>query len=153
MKKSSLAVRARQNLDRRFAEIPSAVSFAPPVRGWIKAIREALGMTTAQLATRMKLAQPTIVAMEKSEASGTIQLATLKRVAKTLDCTLVYALIPNQPLETIVRDQARNVARRRLKSVDHTMLLENQQSTAADLEAQIDAYVRDMNPRTLWDVS
>jgi predicted DNA-binding mobile mystery protein A len=152
MNKSQLAVRARQNLDRRFAEMPTAASFAPPIRGWIKAIREALGMTSAQLAERMKVSQPTIAGIEQSEAKGKIQLATLKRVAKTLDCTLVYALIPNQPLETMVQDQARKVARRRLHSVDHTMLLENQQSKAADLETQIDAYVRDMNPRTLWDV-
>jgi predicted DNA-binding mobile mystery protein A len=153
MKKSQLAVRARQNLDRRFAEMPPAAFFAPPVRGWIKAIREALGMTSAQLAKRMKVSQPTIVAMEQSEAKGKAQLATLKRVAKALDCTLIYALVPNQPLEIMVQQQAREVARRQLQSVDHTMLLENQQTKPADIEAQIDAYVRDMHPRTLWDVA
>jgi predicted DNA-binding mobile mystery protein A len=153
MKKSQLAVRARHGLDRRFAELPPSASFAPPVRGWIKAIREALGMTTAQLAKRMTLTQPTIVAMERSEVEEKIQLATLKRVAVALDCKLVYALVPNQPLETMVQDQARKVARRRLRSTDHTMLLENQQTKPADLEAQIDAYVQDVNPRTLWDVA
>ncbi len=152
MRKTSLAVRARQALDRRFAQMPPTTSSSPPVRGWIKAIREALGMTTVQLAKRLKVSQPTVVAMEQSEVKGTIQLATLRRVAKTLDCTLVYALVPNQPLETTVQDQAREVARCRLRSVDHTMLLENQQAKPADLEAQIDAYVRDMNPRTLWDI-
>lgn len=151
MDKASQAARARQNLDRRFAEMPSAVSFAPPVRGWIKAIREALGMTTAQLAARLSVSQPTVVAMEQSEAKGTIQLATLKRVATALDCTLVYALVPNQPLETTLRDRARTVARRRLHAVDHTMLLEDQQAKPANLEAQIDDYVRGMNLRTLWD--
>jgi len=153
MKKSQLSVRARQNLDRRFAAMPASASFTPPVRGWIKAIREALGMTSAQLAERMELSQPTITAMEQSEAKGKIQLETLKRVAKALDCTLVYALVPNRPLETIVQNQARKVARRRLLAVDHTMLLENQQTNPADLEAQIDSYVRDMNSRTLWDVA
>jgi len=152
MKKTQLALRARQSLDRRFAEMPLSTSFAPPVRGWIKAIREALGMTTAQLAKRMEVSQPTVVAMEQSEAKGKIQLATLRRVARTLDCTLVYALVPNQPLETMVQDQARKVARRRLQSVSHTMLLENQQLSPEDLDAQIEAYLRDINIRTLWDV-
>jgi predicted DNA-binding mobile mystery protein A len=153
MKKSQLAIRARQNLDRRFAGMPAAASFAPPVRGWIKAVREALGMTSAQLANRLRVSQPTVVAMEQSEAKGTIQLATLRRVAKTLDCALVYALVPNRSLEAMVRDQAREVARRRLQSVDHTMFLENQQVNPADLEAQIDAFVRDMPTRTLWDAT
>ena len=152
MKKTQLALRARQSLDRRFAEMPLATSFAPPVRGWIRAIREALGMTSAQLAQRMKIGQSTVVGLEQSEMRGKIQLATLRRVAEALDCTLVYALVPNQPLEKIVQDQAREVARRRLQSVSHTMLLENQQLSTEDLDAQVEAYLRDINPRTLWDV-
>jgi hypothetical protein len=32
---------------------------------------------------------------------GTIQLATLRRVAEALDCELVYALVPNKPLDAI----------------------------------------------------
>ena len=42
----------------------------PPVRGWIKAIREALGMSTAQLAKRLGVKQPSVVALERSEAKG-----------------------------------------------------------------------------------
>ena len=83
----------------------SADQYAPPVRGWIKAIREALGMTTAQLAKRLGVRQPSVVALEQSEARGTIELATLRRVAEALDCTLVYALIPNKPLEATIREQ------------------------------------------------
>jgi predicted DNA-binding mobile mystery protein A len=151
MKKAQLAARGRQALDSRFTEIRPVARFAPPVRGWIKAIREALGMTSAQLAKRLKVTQPAIAMFERSEAQGKIQLATLRRVAEALDCTLVYALVPNKPLETMVQEQARKVARRRLQSVEHTMLLENQQTKSADLEAQIDAYVRDVDLRTLWD--
>src|SRR5208282_6816206 len=100
--------------------------FKPPVRGWIKAIREALGMSSAQLAKRLKIKQPTVAAMEQSEMKGTIQLATLRRVAEAMNCTLVYALVPNDSLETIVREQARKAARRQLQAVEHSMLLEDQ---------------------------
>jgi predicted DNA-binding mobile mystery protein A len=151
MKKSQLAARARQSLDSRFETIPPAATLTPPIRGWIRAIREALGMTSAQLAKRLKVSQPAIATIEQSEAKGTIQLATLRRVAAAMNCTLAYTLVPNKSLETTVRDQARKVARRRLQSVDHTMLLENQQSKSSALEAQIDAYVRDMDLRALWD--
>jgi len=121
------------------------------VRGWIKAIREALGMSSAQLARRLKIKQPSVVDIEQSELKGTIRLATLRRVAEALNCTLVYALVPNEPLEKIVREQARRVMRRRLQLIEHSMLLENQGVPVKDFEAHIDALVRDINPRILWD--
>ena len=127
--------------------------FAPPVRGWIKAIREALGMSSAQLAHRLGIKQPSIVDIEQSEVKGTIQLATLRRVAEALDCSLVYALVPNKPLGTMVRDRARVVARRHLEPIEHSMLLENQKVSTKDFEARLDELVRDINPRTLWDES
>jgi predicted DNA-binding mobile mystery protein A len=81
-------------------------------------------MTTAQLAKRLGMKQPSVVAIEQSEAKGTIELATLRRVAEALDCTLVYALVPNKPLEAAVRDRARAFLRQRRGPVEHSMLLE-----------------------------
>src|ERR1017187_1256120 len=132
MKKSNLAAQSRAHLDQRFHELGPATRYTPPVRGWIKAIREALGMSTAQLAKRLGVKQPSVVALEQSEAKGTMELATLRRVADALDCTLVYALVPNKPLEATVRDRARTFARRRLQPVEHSMLLEDQKVTAKD---------------------
>src|ERR1700690_4162888 len=109
MKKARLAAQSRSQLDKRFRELGSAKRYTPPVRGWIKALREALGMSTAQLARRLGIRQPSLVALEQSEAKGTIELATLRRVAEALDCTLVYALVPSKPLETTLRDRARSV--------------------------------------------
>jgi predicted DNA-binding mobile mystery protein A len=151
MKNSRIATQSRQNLEARFEGMRPVTRFETPVRGWIKAIREALGMSSAQLAKRLKIKQPTVVAMEQSELKGTIQLATLRRIAEAMNCTLVYALVPNVPLEAIVREQARKVARRRLQSVEHSMLLEDQSVAAKDSDAHIDALARDMNPRALWD--
>src|SRR5205814_3836994 len=102
MDKARLAAQSRSHLDERFKELGAVRLYAAPVRGWIKAVRESLGMTTAQLAKRLKVKQPTVVKMEQSEAKGTIELATLRRVAEALDCTLVYAFVPNKPLETMV---------------------------------------------------
>lgn len=151
MKKPRLAALSRLNLDSRFKQMPPAAMFTPPVRGWIKAIREALGMSSAQLAKRLKVRQPSVASIEQSEARGTIQLATLRRVAEALDCTLVYALVPNKPLDTMVRERARKVGLQRLRSVEHTMSLENQAVAAKDFEPQLDAFIRDLNPRALWD--
>jgi predicted DNA-binding mobile mystery protein A len=151
MKKARLATQSRSQLDERFREMGPAGRYAAPVRGWIKAIREALGMSTAQLAKRLGIKQPSLVELEKSEARGTIELATLRRVAEALDCTLVYALVPNKPLESTVRDRARAFARRRRGPVEHSMLLEDQKVTAKNAEAGLDEIVRETNPRLFWD--
>ena len=144
-------MQSRSRLDERFREIGPASRLAPPVRGWIKAIREALGMSSAQLAKRLGVRQPSVVALEQSEAKSTIELATLRRVAEALDCTLVYALVPNKPLEGTVRDRARALARRRLAPVEHSMRLEDQAVGAKDSEAQLDEFARTINPSRLWD--
>jgi len=151
MKKPKLAARSRSQLDRRFKQIGPSSRFTMPVRGWIKAIRAGLGMSSQQLAKRLGVKQPSVVAMEQSEAKGTIELATLRRVAEALDCTLVYALVPNKPLETTVRDRARILLRRRRAPVEHSMLLEDQAVSAKDSEARLDEFVRETNPSRLWD--
>jgi predicted DNA-binding mobile mystery protein A len=151
MKKSSRAAQSRSLLDGRFKALEPVARYSPPVRGWIQAVREALGMTTAQLAKRLHVKQPSVVAIEQSEAKGTIELATLRRVAEALDCTLIYALVPNRPLEAAVRARARAFLRRRRAPVEHTMLLEDQQVEEKDSEARLDEIVRETNPRLFWD--
>ncbi len=76
--------------------------FARPSRGWLKAIREALGMTTAQLGQRLGVVQSRVVAIEQAEAKGTVTLNSLEKAAQALDCRLVYALVPRQSLEDAV---------------------------------------------------
>jgi predicted DNA-binding mobile mystery protein A len=90
-------------------------------------------MTAAQLAERMGVSQPRIIALEHAEAEGAVTLKSLKRAAEALNCRLVYAFVPNAPLEQVVRDRARVVASERLADVEHGMRLENQ---ATSREAQ-----------------
>ena len=151
MKRATLAAQSRSHLDERFKSLEPVSRYTPPARGWIKAIREALGMTTAQLATRLGVKQPSVVALEQSEARGTIELATLRRVAAAFDCTVIYSLVPNKPLAAIVRDKARTFALRRRGPVEHTMLLEDQTVEDKDADPRLDEIVRDINPRLFWD--
>ncbi len=151
MRLRKVAVKSRSRLDERFDEMGASRRFAPPVRGWIRAIRDGLGMTTAQLGKRLGVSQPSVTALEQSEAKGTIALATLRRVAAALDCTVVYALVPNKPLEAMVRERARLYARKRLVPVEHTMLLEDQSVSSGDAERRLDEVIRETNPRRFWD--
>src|ERR1700733_13397743 len=151
MDKARLAAQSRASLHERFKEFGAVSRYTAPVRGWAKAVREALGMTTAQLAKRLGVKQPSVVAIEQSEAKGTIELATLRRVAEALDCTLVYAFVPNKPLEAMVRERARLFSRRRRGPVEHSMLLEDQAVKGRDPDKRLDEVVRDSNPRLFWD--
>ncbi len=151
MKPSRLAAQARARLDERFRDVGPSARFSPPVRGWIKAIREALGMTTAQLAKRLGVKQPSLVAIEQSEEKGTIELPRLRRVAEALDCPLVDALVPNRPLEETVRDRARAFLRRRREHVEHSMRLEDQGVQRKDSEPQVDEILRETNPGRFWE--
>lgn len=123
---------ARQNLDRRFASIGNIDDFARPSRGWIKAIREALGMTAAQFGQRLGVSQPRALAIEQAEARNAITLDTLERSAQALGCRLVYTLVPHEPLEAIVKNQSLAAAKKQLERTRHTMALEAQSLDRTD---------------------
>ncbi|HEY4215476.1 MAG TPA: mobile mystery protein A [Steroidobacteraceae bacterium] len=145
---------ARKNLDKRLSVLMNTDLFARPARGWIKALREALGMTTAQLAKRLGVAQPSVVGLEQAEASKAITLKTLERAARELDCTLVYVLVPRKPLESLVQERARQTARKRLHTISHSMALENQRVIEDDERAQLERLAQkliDGPGSALWD--
>ena len=62
--------------------------------GWIREVRRAIGLTTAELAKRMGVTEGAVCRLEKSEQSGRIQISSLKRAAEVMGCELVYAIIP-----------------------------------------------------------
>ena len=123
---------ARQNLDRRFASIGKINNFARPSRGWIKAIREALGMTAAQFGQRLGVTQQRALAIEQAEARNAITLDTLERSAQALGCRLVYTLVPHEPLEAMVKNQSLAAAKKQLERTQHTMALEAQSLERTD---------------------
>ena len=79
---------------------------APPPRGWLRAMRDALGMSSYQLARRMGFSPTRVRQFEAEEVDGSIRLGTLRRAAEAMNCRLVYALSPNEPLDDIVLRQA-----------------------------------------------
>ncbi|HZZ37352.1 MAG TPA: helix-turn-helix domain-containing protein, partial [Caulobacteraceae bacterium] len=52
-----------------------------PPKGWLRAVRDALGMTTKQLARRLGVSQPRVVALEKGEVDESVTLTSLRRAA------------------------------------------------------------------------
>lgn len=142
---------ARRRLDERFSKMRPIEQYLAPRKGWIRAIRDALGMTVGQLAGRLDIHKQSLYELEKSEVHETIQLKTLRKVAESLDCTLVYALVPNDSLTERVESRARAIANEALSSVRHTMSLEDQEFIDEDQEEQINEYIREcVQDRDLW---
>jgi predicted DNA-binding mobile mystery protein A len=145
---------AIRHLDKRFSALRPLVNSPRPPKGWLRAIRDALGMTTAQFGRRLGVSQPRIVELEQSEVSGVVTLNTLQRAAEALGCRFVYALVPEKSLEETVRARAKLIAARQSGAVEHTMRLEDQAVTSKKvskelLQRRIEELMR--RPARLWD--
>lgn len=147
--------RARAALDERFMawrQLPA--KGAKPHGGWVRAIREALGMRADDLADRMGVSQPSLTRLERNERLGSVRLDTLQRAADALECDVVYALVPRRSLEQMVKEQARTRALERLGRVAHTMALEDQALSNEQLERRArDLADRYLTMPGLWSVS
>jgi predicted DNA-binding mobile mystery protein A len=144
---------ARKQLERRLAPLRNMTLIAPH-RGWIRAIRQSLGMTDRQLAARMGVGASRIPAIERGEISGGTTVRTLRQAAAALNCTFVYAFVPIEPLDDILRERAMRKARKNISRLDHTMRLENQAVLTSDLDDEQQRTVDlilSSSLRGLWD--
>lgn len=111
---------------------------ARPSAGWVRAIREALGMSASALGQRLGMTHVGVAKLERSEAQDTITLLSLRKLANALDCELQYALVPRVPLETKLLARAQQVAMERMAPVAHSMSLEAQKVQSSEQQVQID---------------
>lgn len=145
---------AREQLDEALNHFKPLKAVAVPQKGWIRAIRDTLGMTGKQLANRLGVNQQRIARIEQDEVPGKVTLNTMQKTAEALDCVFVYAIVPRDNLESIVRKQAERVARKRMERSNQMMRLEKQELSetgkARALNAPIDEIVETM-PKSLWE--
>lgn len=143
-------VRARAALERDLQRHRDAPTVAPR-SGWIRAIRDALGMSTSELARRMGLSKARVSQIERGERERTITLDTLERAAEALGCRVEYVLVPREPLDDLVWAQAKAKARAEMAAVDHTMELEDQRPDGGSSAVLIERTARHhVDKRGLW---
>ncbi|MEM7219924.1 MAG: mobile mystery protein A [Pseudomonadota bacterium] len=135
---------ARKHLDKKLSPLRGSHALARPPKGWVKVIRDALGMTAEQLALRIGVTKPRIYEIERSEASNSITLESLERAAHAMDCQLVYAFVPREPLEDTINNRAQRIARKRIEAASHTMALEDQAVESDVREQQIRALAAEL---------
>jgi predicted DNA-binding mobile mystery protein A len=148
---------SRNRLDERAStlrEVPASAKTSPH-GGWIRAIREALGMPRRALANRMHVGEKRVQQMELGEARGSITVSTLSRAAEALNCDLVVAFVPKVALETQVQQRRLQLAQDWIASrMLHTMSLEGQVLGYKDLPQAAIQEVEKMFPdERLWETS
>lgn len=145
----------RQQLDKTLKRLETLKTVIRPGKGWIRAIRDALGMTGEQLAERLNVNKQRVSRIQQDEKLGKVKLETLRNVAEALDCIFVYGFIPRESLEQTVRNQALLVAKKRMAQSNQTMRLEQQELSETEKARALEDLVEDiMNemPKSLWDL-
>ena len=145
---------AREQLNETMKSFESLKAMSAPRKGWIRAIRDTLGMTGVQLAKRLKVNQQRVARIEQDEVLGKVTLNTMQNAAEAMDCVFVYGVVARDGLEQIVRRQAELVAKKRMARSNQMMRLEKQELSEADkakaMQTIIDEIVETM-PKSLWD--
>ena len=117
-------------------------------------MRQALGMSQAQLAARAGISRATVQKLELAEGSRRITLDSLDRLATALGCQVAIALVPQGGSLEALREQAANTkAEALLKSAVHSMNLEGQIATPANQLGVKQDLVESLlsgSPRKLW---
>ena len=146
----------REQLDASLQRLRPLLDVTAPPKGWIRAIRDALGMTAKQLANRLGVAQQAVARIEKEELAGSVTIKTMRRIAECLDCVFVYGFVPRTSLEETVARQAKKVAAQRLSQASQTMSLENQALSRKENEQALSDLVDELirtSPSNLWNKS
>ena len=152
MSKKSLQI---QQLNDKMLAFASMKKIAPPPTGWIKAIRNAIGMSMLQLGNRLSITKQSVQDMERREKNGSISIKALREAARALDMQLVYGFVPNDgTLEALIERKAKELATQIVMRTNNSMKLEDQENSKQRIEKAIQERafaIKTEIPKTLWD--
>jgi predicted DNA-binding mobile mystery protein A len=132
----------------------SALSLRTPPEGWLRTVRNALGMSGAELARKMGVTRARVAQAEHSELTGGVTLKSMQAIAEAMGCRLVYAIIPpSGRIDDIITAQARKKATAIVSTASKHMALENQALSndkfAQEVERLTQEIAREM-PSDFW---
>lgn len=125
-----------------------------PAKGWVRAIRDGLGMSRRQLAERLGLSTSRIQRLEQDETTGAVTIKTLRRTAEAMDCVFVYAIVPRTSLDDTLQKQAKYKAKQHLQNISHSMSLEEQTLENKANQSMLDQLAEQIIKKSkhqLWD--
>ncbi len=142
----------RTQLDRSFMQLKT-LNLKTPKKGWIKEVRESLGMSMKDLADRLGTIKQRIERIEKDEVASKVSLETMKKTAEAMNCDFIYFVVPKNSLEETLKDQGLKAAQKILKQVGKTMALEAQTTSTLSQKKLVENLAQEMllnEDRKIW---
>ena len=131
-------------------------SLTAPKEGWVATVRKALGMSASHVAQRMGVTRAAIYQAERNERDGGISLKQMEKIAQSMGCKFVYAIVPDRRIEDVIYSQALDKATEITRRSNAHMALENQALPSSETDQEIkrlaNQLARDM-PSDFWKMS
>lgn len=153
MKKQKLIL---EQIDRKIIQLRKVEELSNPPSGWVKAIRQSLGMSLRQLGLRMGgIKAQSVKEIEERESNDTISIKVLKQFANSLNMKFVYGFVPrDKSLEEMIEFRAREIAKKIVLRTSINMKLEDQENVPKRIEKAINEKAIEIKlemPKYLWD--
>jgi len=130
---------AATQIDRKISPLRAiAASLRPSsAGGWIRALRQGLGLSAAALGSRMRLAQQSVDKLEKNERAGAITLAYSAAPRKPSTRSYFTRSSRGNPCARLPRNAPKRLRESASEPVAHTMQLEAQGLADNELQERI----------------
>ncbi|MCC5933360.1 MAG: mobile mystery protein A [Candidatus Cyclonatronum sp.] len=142
-------------LEKRVSAFSEAVAIPHPPSGWVKAVRNALGMTLEQLGKKLSVSKQAALEIEKREKEGRITINSLRETAHAMDMKLVYGFVPKDgSFEKLIDKKATALAKEIVLRTSQSMKLEDQENSDERIAKAIEEKtlkLKQQLPKALWD--
>jgi len=111
-------------------------------------------MSGTQLAKKLGVTKARISRAEQDEPHGSVTLKTMQSMAEAMDCKFVYAIVPKQNVEDVIKERAIQKARAQVRAASTHMALEAQSLSDEQLEFEVEriaAQIMDKMPSDFWN--
>jgi predicted DNA-binding mobile mystery protein A len=144
-----------QQLNEKMDQLNGMQHVIVPPIGWIKAIRNGIGMSMEQLGKKLSITKQGVMDIEKREKEGAITINSMQEIAKAMDTQFVYGFVPNAgSLEGMIETRALEIATKIVERTSTTMKLEDQANSKERIENAIKERASEIinrTPKILWD--
>jgi predicted DNA-binding mobile mystery protein A len=144
-----------QQLNEKLGQLTVLQHVNVPPIGWIKAIRNGIGMSMEQLGKKLSITKQGVMDIEKREKEGAVTIKSMQELAKALDLKFVYGFLPNAgSLEQMIENRALEIATKIVERTSTTMKLEDQANSKKRIENAIKERASEIiykTPKILWD--
>ena len=144
-----------QQLNEKMLQLAGMQHVTVPPIGWIKAIRNGIGMSMEQLGKKLSITKQGVMDIEKREKEGAITIKSMQEIAKAIDMQFVYGFVPDAgSLDQMIEMRSLEMAKTIVQRTSTTMKLEDQVNSKERIEKAIKeraAEIINKTPKILWD--